>query len=67
MRDTPSMILEIQKRYDGRLIIVYPDASGNSRKTVDASKSDIGLLKDAGFRVSAPTKNPPVRDRNSFC
>ena len=63
MRDTPSMILEIQKRYDGRLIIVYPDASGNSRKTVDASKSDIGLLKDAGFRVSAPTKNPPVRDR----
>ena len=62
-RDTPSMIDEIKRRYDGRLVIVYPDASGNSRKTVDASKSDIGLLREAGLRVNAPTKNPPVRDR----
>lgn len=61
--DTPSMINAIKQRYDGRLIIVYPDASGNSRKTVDASKSDIGLLKDAGFRISAAKKNPPVKDR----
>jgi PBSX family phage terminase large subunit len=63
MVDTPSMIAEIKKRYDGRQIYVYPDASGNSRKTVDASKSDIGLLREAGFKVSAPKKNPPVKDR----
>jgi PBSX family phage terminase large subunit len=63
MADTPSMIYEIKKRYDGHGLIIYPDASGSSRKTVDASKSDIGLLKEAGFRVSAAKKNPPVKDR----
>ena len=62
-RDTPTIINEIKSRYDGRFITVYPDASGNSRKTVDASKSDIGLLREAGFSVNAPMKNPPVRDR----
>lgn len=62
-RDTPSMALEIRTRYDGRLITVFPDASGNSRKTVDASKSDISLLREAGFTINAPMKNPPVRDR----
>jgi len=62
-RDTPSMINEIKYRYDGRTVIVYPDASGNSRKTVDASKSDIALIRDAKIRVNAPSKNPPVKDR----
>jgi len=61
--DTPTLINTLHSKYDGHGIIVYPDASGNSRKTVDASKSDIGLLKDAGFIISAPTKNPAVRDR----
>ena len=45
------------------MITVYPDASGRSRKSVDASKSDIRLLRDAGFRINAPKKNPPVRER----
>lgn len=62
-RDTPSIINEIKLRYDGRRVIIYPDASGNSRKTVDASKSDIALLREANFQVNAPTKNPPVKDR----
>lgn len=70
--DTPDMINEIKSRYwtfDGndykrdREIWIYPDASGASRKTVQASTSDIQLLRDAGFRVSAPKANPPVRDR----
>ncbi len=65
LRDTPAMIEEIQNRYDNglRSIHIYPDASGRASKSVDASKSDIGLLRDAGFRVSAPKKNPPVRNR----
>lgn len=64
MKDTPSMIDEIKNRYDtGRNIIIYPDASGASSKSVDASKSDISLLREAGFRVSARKKNPPVRNR----
>lgn len=61
--DTPAMIQAIKAKFPGRKIIIYPDASGRSRKTVDASKSDIRLLKDAGFQISAPMKNPAVRER----
>ena len=61
--DTPTMIEAIRARYPTRSIIIYPDASGGSRKSVDASKSDIRLLRDAGFRINAPRKNPPVRER----
>jgi PBSX family phage terminase large subunit len=64
VRDTPTMINEIKNKFDtGRRIYIYPDASGRSSKSVDASKSDIGLLREAGFIVKAPKKNPPVRDR----
>ena len=61
--DTPALIEAIHARYPDRPIIIYPDASGRSRKSVDASKSDIRLLRDAGFRINAPMKNPPVRQR----
>ena len=40
-----------------------PDAAGNARKTVQASTSDIKLLKQAGFYVRANTKNPAIMDR----
>jgi len=61
--DTPAMIAAIQERYDGHRIIVYPDASGASRSTHDASRSDIALLRRAGFVVRARRSNPPVRER----
>jgi hypothetical protein len=70
--DTPDMIRRIKERcwrFDGRSyhqtrqIRVYPDASGGSRKSVNASETDIALLKQAGFIVSAPNANPPVKDR----
>lgn len=61
--DTPDMILAIKNRFPNQRVIVYPDASGNSRKTVDASKSDISLLKEAGFEVKANGANPAVKDR----
>jgi len=61
--DTPAMIEAIHARYPDRMITIYPDASGRSRKSMDASKSDIKLLRDAGFRINAPRKNPPVRER----
>jgi hypothetical protein len=68
VRDTPAMIEIIKDRYDtGRVIVIYPDASGNSSKSVDASKSDISLLRDSGLKVYAPPKNPPVRDRIVSC
>jgi len=62
--DTPAMIEAIKNRFpDHKRIIVYPDATGDSRKTVDASKSDIALLKAARFEVKAKETNPAVKDR----
>lgn len=70
--DTPDMIRQIRERYwryeDGKFlktreITIYPDASGGSRKSVNASETDIALLKGAGFKVQAPEANPPVKDR----
>jgi len=62
--DTPDMIKTIKNRFpEHKRIIVYPDATGDSRKTVDASKSDIALLKAAGFEVKAKETNPAVKDR----
>lgn len=61
--DTPELIKTLDNRYDGHQITIYPDASGASRKTVNASTSDIALLKQAGYRVKAPKKNPVVKDR----
>jgi len=61
--DTPALIKTIDSRFDGHQITIYPDASGASRKTVNASTSDIALLSQAGYRVKAPNKNPAVKDR----
>lgn len=61
--DTPAMIKAIQGRYDGHEIEVYPDASGDSRKSVNASETDLALLKKAGFTVRVNSTNPPVKDR----
>jgi len=49
-------------RYKDHQITVYPDATGNSERT-NASASDIDLIKQAGYRVDAPNKNPFVKDR----
>jgi len=61
--DTPAMIRTIQSHYPNHTIRIYPDASGRSRKTVDASISDISLLEGAGFAVYANRANPFVKDR----
>ena len=61
--DTPAIIKTILARYKEHPIRVYPDASGSSRKPVDASVSDISLLESAGFSVYNHKKNPYVKDR----
>ena len=61
--DTPSMIETLKSKFPEHNIRVYPDASGGSRKTVDASISDISLLETAGLIVYSPGKNPIVKDR----
>jgi len=61
--DTPELITTIKQKYPEHQIRIYPDASGGSRKTVDASISDISLLESAGFAVYANRSNPLVKDR----
>lgn len=61
--DTPAMIALIQSRHPGHKVFVYPDASGNNRKSNGASQSDIALLKQAGFTVCVNPANPAVKDR----
>jgi len=70
--DTPDIIRIIKERfwlYDGndyrkvREIYIYPDASGDSRKSSNASATDIAQLKQAGFNVVVNASNPPVKDR----
>ena len=61
--DTPALISVIKARYPGHAIFIYPDASGNSRKTNNASQSDIALLRQASFNVLVGTSNPAVKDR----
>lgn len=61
--DTPDICKVIRSRHPSNPIYVYPDASGGSRRSNDAAVSDLRILREAGFNVMAPKKNPPVRDR----
>jgi len=61
--DTPSTIATIREKWPENRVTAYPDASGTSRKSVNASTSDIALLKQAGFYVRAKKTNPRVKDR----
>ncbi|MAM60850.1 terminase family protein [Maritimibacter sp. UBA3975] len=63
LTDTPRLIEVLGDRYPGHKLTIYPDASGGSRKTVNASTSDIELLRKAGHAIRAPKANPPVKDR----
>ncbi len=61
--DTPAMIIELKMHYPNHKIYVYPDASGQNRKSNNASQSDLSLLEDAGFIVRVNDSNPAVKDR----
>lgn len=61
--DTPAMVALLKRDFSGHPILVYPDASGQGRKTNNASESDLSLLRQAQFRVCVNGVNPAVRDR----
>jgi hypothetical protein len=71
--DTGEMARELRTRYgkpgfqfnvlDVGHITVYPDPAGAQRKTSAQGKTDIGILRDAGFPVIAMNAHPLVRDR----
>jgi hypothetical protein len=65
--DTPAMIEKIKAKYQQvgqqHAIAVYPDASGQNRKSSGASESDLTLLRAAKFSVVVDHSNPAVKDR----
>ena len=42
-------------------VTVFPDASGHARST--SGKSDFKIIREAGFNISAPPRNPFIKDR----
>ena len=44
-------------------ITVFPDPAGAQRRTSAQGRTDIGILRDRGFRVVAMSSHPLVRDR----
>ena len=65
VRDTPTMARMLTERFKdkGHHISVYPDASGQAHKSVNASESDLSILRAAGFSVVVDGTNPAVKDR----
>jgi len=60
--DTKAVITNLKDRYTKHRIEIYPDASGDNRKT-NASDTDIALLGQAGFSVYTNASNPSIKDR----
>nr|DAT37692.1 MAG TPA: large terminase [Caudoviricetes sp.] len=63
VRDTPAMAALLKARFPGHHITAYPDASGQAHKTVNASLSDLQILRDHGISVKVNPTNPAVKDR----
>lgn len=61
--NTDEMVQEIKNRYPGRKIIIYPDPASRQRKTSAGGKTDLSILKNAGFEIKARNVHPLVRDR----
>lgn len=59
--NTQELCEEIKQRYPKNKIIAYPDASGGAGTT--SGKSDHNIIRQNGFDIKAPRRNPPVVDR----
>ena len=60
--DTYAMAQTLKDKYKGHKIIIYPDASGQNRKT-SASETDAQILRGAGHLVFVNHSNPSIKDR----
>jgi len=62
--NTDEMVRLIKTRYPGRSIRIYPDPTGNARKTsAPVGQTDFTILRQAGFSVLAPSSPYPVADK----
>jgi hypothetical protein len=62
--NTPARCNELKRLYAGKNILAYPDPSCRQRRTnAPAGQTDFNLLIQAGFKVVAPARTPPIVDR----
>lgn len=64
--DTPDTIRALNAHYSPDVFrerIIYPDATGDNRKSVNATITDLSLMRHAGFRVLQNNINPPIKER----
>jgi hypothetical protein len=62
--NTEEVATTLRQRYPKRAITVYPDPSGNARKTsAPVGQTDFTILRAQGFSVVAPSAAPMVADR----
>ena len=60
--DTYDFVNQLENKFKGRVVIVFPDASGKAGST-NATQSDLEIIKGAGHRVEVNAGNPRVKDR----
>jgi hypothetical protein len=62
--NTSMMAAELKLRFPNRNICVYPDPTGNSRRTnAPVGMTDFSILRAAGFQVLAPAHPYPMADK----
>jgi len=65
--NTQDLCDEIKNRYPRSKVFVYPDPSGQARKTSAGGATDHSILANNGFIVKSPRKHNAVKDRiNSY-
>ena len=62
--DTNEACLLLKSKYPKHKIVIYPDASGDSRKT-SSDTTDHQIIKKSGFTLITEKSNPSVKDRIS--
>lgn len=61
--NTDEMVDEINTRYSGRQVIVYPDPASRQRKTSAGGRTDLSILQNAGYKVKVRDSHTSIRDR----
>lgn len=64
--DTPDTIRALNEHYPPskfRERLIYPDATGINRKSVNATITDLAVMRHAGFQIKQQNVNPPIKDR----
>lgn len=61
--DTEFMCSTLTERYGKRLETVYPDCTGNARKSAaPGGKTDFWYIRQAGYQITAPYESPKRKD-----